>query len=282
MTRVTQSDPSAAALGPPASIAGVRIRPLRTIDDCQACVDLQREVWGWEQADVVPATLLHVVEYVGGLAAGAFDPDGTLLGFVFGVSGVRDGRLVHWSHMLAVRESVRNIGLGLMLKEYQRRVLADLGIAHIFWTFDPLMAKNAYINLNRLGAVVVDYVPDMYGTTTSPLHLGVATDRLVVRLDTTRELQHLELTPGEGAPILSASPRPGDVSMSIGDRTPATLLIEIPADVLDVAARSTSEVAMWRSGVRGHLVWALAKGYTARGVHRDAQGRSFYVLERSA
>jgi predicted GNAT superfamily acetyltransferase len=282
MSRATRRS---AELTPTASVAGVQIRLLHSIDDCQACVELQREIWGWEQADVVPATLLHVVEYVGGIAAGAFAGDGTLMGFVFGVSGVRDGELAHWSHMLGVRESARNLGLGRMLKEYQRRTLAELGIRRIFWSFDPLMAKNAYFNLNRLGAAVVDYVPDMYGTTASPLHLGVATDRLVVAVETS----HAAATPEDhslearaGTPILSVFPRLDDVTISIGDppRTPPAVLIEIPTDVLDTMTRSPSTVQTWRLSVRDHFQWAMARGYHARGVVRNAQGRAFYLMER--
>ncbi len=163
----------------------VEIRPLRTNEECEACVALQRQVWGFEptrrrsgrrcctssttSADSPPAPSTR---------------SGELLGFVFGVTGVRDGELVHWSHMLGVRESARNLGLGRMLKEYQRDTLAELGVRRMFWSFDPLMAKNAYFNFNRLGASVVEYVPDMYGTTASPLHLGLPTDRIVVTTST--------------------------------------------------------------------------------------------------
>jgi predicted GNAT superfamily acetyltransferase len=264
--------------------ADVRIRPLRSMQDCHACVALQRHVWGWDQADVVPSTLLHVVDYVGGLAAGAFDSDGTLLGFVFGISGVRAGQLAHWSHMLGVRESARNMGLGRMLKEYQRTTLAALGIGQIYWSFDPLQAKNAYFNLNRLGAEVVEYVPDMYGTTESPLHLGMATDRLVVRLETSGSaIRALHYTPLHDAlPVLTPFPRPNDNSMSIGNRRPERALIEIPSDVLEVIARSPTAGQTWRVAVRDHIQWALAHHYVISGVHVSAAtGRSFYVITRA-
>src|SRR5205085_11969612 len=108
------------------------LRPLTSVDDCQACVDVQRDVWGSEHDDVVvPATLLHIVDFVGGLAAGAFDASGVLLGFVFGITGVKDGEIVHWSHMLGVREHARNMGIGRMLKEYQRSVLAERGVRRL-------------------------------------------------------------------------------------------------------------------------------------------------------
>ena len=267
-----------------AGAASVHIRPLRSMEDCHACVALQRHVWGWDQADVVPATLLHVVEYVGGLAAGAFDADGIMLGFVFGISGVRAGHLAHWSHMLGVRESARNIGLGRMLKEYQRTTLAALGIGQIYWSFDPLMTKNAYFNLNRLGAEVVDYVPDMYGTTESPLHLGMPTDRLVVCLETAssrrRSLSHSSIN--DGLPILSPFPRQSDDAMTVGDRTPDHALIEIPADVLDLVARTPAIAHVWRLAVRENLRWALERGYRISGVHVTATGRSFYAIIRAA
>lgn len=262
--------------------ASVQIRPLTSVEDGHACVELQRHVWGWDQADVVPATLLHVVEYVGGLAAGAFDQHGTLLGFVFGISGVRDGQLAHWSHMLGVRETARNMGVGRVLKEYQRDVLAARGITRIYWSFDPLMAKNAYFNLNRLGATVVDYVPDMYGTTDSPLHYGLATDRIVVCLETNaRPRVPLSLPTQNLAPILTAFPRVRDVTMSTDDRTPETALIEIPANVLEVMSRSRAIAHTWRLTVREHFQWALSRGYVIAGVQVNAaDGRFFYVLNR--
>lgn len=280
-------DPLPQASGPDAAHvtrvvggATVHVRPLTSVEDGRACVDLQRHVWGWDQADVVPATLLHVVEYVGGLAAGAFDQHGALLGFVFGISGVRDGQLAHWSHMLGVRESARNMGVGRMLKEYQRDTLAALGITSIYWSFDPLMAKNAYFNLNRLGAKVVDYVPDMYGTTDSPLHYGLATDRLVVCLATSGPPPApVTLPPHERAPVLTAFPRLRDVTMPAGERTPETALIEIPADVLEVMGRSRAIARTWRQTVREHFQWALSRGYTISGVETNAtDGRFFYVV----
>ena len=258
----------------------IDIRPLRTNDECHAATALQRDVWGKDYNDVVPATLLHVLDYVGGLVAGAFDSSDQLIGFVFGINGVRDGQPVHWSHMLGVRESARNLGLGRKLKEYQRSTVAAIGVKRIFWTFDPLMAKNAYFNLNRLGAKVVQYVPDMYGTTASPLHLGLATDRLIVSTESTPAARQNVQSP-PGAPILTAFPRLNDVTVSVGDRSPDTALIEIPSDILGVVARSAASARIWRLAVRDHFQWALAHGYDVVGMQRDASSdRSFYVVAR--
>ena len=260
----------------------VRIRFIRTNEECQACVELQRHVWGFEQPEIVPSTLLHAVQYVGGLVAGAFDSDDRLLGFVFGITGIRDGELAHWSHMLGVHTSARNLGLGRMLKEFQRSVLASQGVTRIYWSFDPLMAKNAYFNINRLGTSVVEYVQDMYGKTESPLHLGMATDRLIVRLDAEANPRPASVvTTDFGIPILTPFPRLGDLTLPLKDRRPETLLIEIPTDILEVLERSRNTGEIWRLAVRDHFRWALQHGYSVTGVLRGAEvDRAFYTLSR--
>jgi len=257
----------------------IEIRTLRTNEDCQAAADFQREIWGTDYGDIVPGTLLHVVDYVGGLAAGAFDTSGALVGFVFGMNGIRDGDLVHWSHMLGVRESARNSGLGRMLKEYQRTTLRDIGVKRIYWTFDPLMSKNAYFNINRLGAEIVEYVPDMYGRTSSPLHLGLPTDRLIACLPTSTREVVSRPAPDPRTPVLTAFPKLDDHTVSVRDHAPETALIEIPPDILEVLARSPGTAQTWRLAVRDHFQWALAHGYTVTSVYRDAAAnRSFFVV----
>jgi predicted GNAT superfamily acetyltransferase len=260
----------------------IEIRPLHSNEECMAAAALQREVWGQDYVDVVPATLLHVVEYVGGLAAGAFDANGEMLGFVFGISGVRDGETVHWSHMLGVRERARNLGLGRRLKEYQRQRMHALGAQRIFWSFDPLMSKNAYFNLNRLGAEVVEYVPDMYGTTSSPLHLGMPTDRLIVSLRTDgRGERRSSSVQSADYPVLSAFPRDRDRAMPSNGTSAPSVLIEIPADILSVLSRSTTTAETWRLAVRTHFQWAMSNGYVVAGLLRDPlSDRSFYLVSR--
>jgi len=282
--RVLESSDGARVTREATAGANVRIRQLVSLKDCNDCVDLQREVWGFDQLDIVPASLLHVVDYVGGIAAGAFDVDGSLLGFVFGITGIRQGELAHWSHMLGVRESARNMGVGRMLKEHQRRVLAELSVARIFWTFDPLLAKNAYFNLNRLGAEVVEYVPDMYGATVSPLHLGLPTDRLIACLTTVEHpAPPLTLPPDEDLPVMTAFPRPGDRTLAAGDDCPPIVLLEMLIDILGDISLAPTLAMTWRLSLREHFQWALQHEYSARGVHRNAtSGRSFYVMVRDS
>ena len=147
----------------------ITVRHLSGADELDACVRMQRDIWAdW----VVPYPLLLVAQKTGGILAGAFDGDGPLLGFVFGMAGLIKGEMVHWSDMLAVRSDARDRGIGRMLKAFQRDAVRALGMKTMYWTYDPQVAKNAHLNLNVLGAQVTEYVPDMYGP---------GTDRFIVR-----------------------------------------------------------------------------------------------------
>lgn len=261
--------------------ADITVRTITGRAECQACVALQSEIWGRE--DAVPASVLQVASHVGGIVAGAFAPDGELVGFVFGLPALIGGTIVHWSHALGVRDSARNAGVGRLLKEYQRTELARRGVDRMYWTYDPLVAKNAHLNLNLLGARVVEYVRDMYGTTASPLHNGLATDRLVVALDATPHSP--PSAPGGTSalarcPVLTPEPRTGDVIASIDDGArPHTLLVEIPADIQLLAAQAAERAARWHAATRTHLEWALHNGYGVTALHRDpVTSRAFYVL----
>lgn len=265
--------------------AEIRLRPLASLEDYRDCVALQSQVWGPAYGELVPASLLQIVTHVGGVAVGAFSADGQLLGFVFGLTGVKDCEVVHWSHVLGVREPAQNAGIGRMLKEHQRAELAHRGIAKTYWTFDPLIAKNAHLNLNRLGARVVEYVPNMYGMTGSPLHHGLATDRLVVVCATTADrvqrtpMAAVPLASPGSIPILTLGPRSGDLLLAGESEPPPVVWIEVPIDIEQVIARAPATAAAWHAALRTHFEWALGHGYTVTGLHRDpVASRSFYTL----
>jgi chorismate synthase len=259
------------------------IRPLTSVAEYQACVLVQREVWGPGYDDVVAASVLQIAVHVGGIVLGAFAADGELVGFIFGLTGIKDGKTVHWSHLLGVRDAARNAGVGRMLKERQRAELARMGISETHWTFDPLVAKNAHLNLNRLGASIEQYVRDMYGTTGSPLHYGLVTDRLIASCPPDRNPDwRVPLTAAAvaAAPVLTRYAQPGDVSLDSSSKLPPVVLIEIPADIQLIIERSPAEAAGWRATVRHQFEWALGNGYTVTGLHRDpVTSRSFYTLE---
>ena len=260
----------------------ITIRPLASIDEYVDCVAIQSETWGADYDERVPPALLQVAAKIGGLVVGAFAPDGALIGFVFSLAGEKDGERVHWSHMLAVRAHARGAGIGRLLKEYQRAELARRGVTRLYWTFDPLQARNAHLNVNRLGVKVIDYVVDMYGTSRSPLHFGIPTDRFVVMWRTTHPIAARPAVFDEARlPVLTAFPRSGDDLLNAESTPPAAALIEIPLDVQKVVDESPSTAAAWRASTRQHFQWALRTGYAVTALRRDPDGgRAFYVITR--
>ncbi len=259
------------------------IRPLQSEAELAAGVAIQRLTWGEQFTEVVPASMLQICQKVGGIAAGAFDRNDRMVGFVFGLSGVREGRLVHWSHMLAVRPEARRLGLGKRLKLYQREVLLEAGIVEVRWTFDPLVAQNANLNLNALGAEIESYVPDMYGSDTgSDLHSGLGTDRLVA-LWMIGDAKVERAVAGQApalAPTLVEAPI-ANAGAAIRGKLPAdtAVRIEVPADIQQVKAEAPKTARAWRATTRRAFLWYLKRGYRVAGfVSGGAQGRCYYVL----
>jgi predicted GNAT superfamily acetyltransferase len=260
---------------------GVQVRHLESLEDFEACIELQQAIWGADFDAMVPTSLLQASVHVGGLVIGAFVAD-TLVGFVFGLAGVKDGEIVHWSHMLGVHAEARGMGIGRQLKELQRSTLAARGVTRVLWTFDPLQARNAHLNINRLGVRVTEYVVDMYGTTRSPLHFGIATDRLIVECSTAPAARSIQMSSANFArpvPVLTPIPRLGDRALN-GD-LPSFALIEIPVDVQRIAEESADAMNLWRVATREHMQWALCHGYRIAALHRDrAESRAFYLIAR--
>ena len=154
------------------------IRNCHDLEELRTAVALQKEVWNFTDAELVPLRLFVVAEKVGGQVIGAFD-GARMVGFALAVPGVRgEYRYLH-SHMLAVVGDYRNYGLGRRIKLFQREEAMTRGFELIEWTFDPLEIKNAYLNIEKLGAIVRRYTINQYGITTSPLQGGLPTDRLI-------------------------------------------------------------------------------------------------------
>lgn len=263
----------------------VTFRPFSSTEDFAACVELQRVIWGRDFSDVVPLSILKINQKVGGVSAGAFAPGGRLLGFIWGMTGVRDGELFHWSHMLGVAPEARDLKLGERLKWLQRDLLLPLGVEEVEWTYDPLEARNAHLNLNKLGAEVKEYVEDMYaGEMGSELARGIGTDRCVVRWRIAsprveaaragrRPDEELGLATFAAAPILS---------MQAGDEAyPLPLSphvrVEIPSDIQAVKNEQPDLAAAFRRSTRRAFLYYLGRGYQVTAYLRDG-GRRFYGL----
>ena len=273
------------------------IRPLTTIDECRRIAQLERMVWGYPDAeDVIPPAVLIVSIKRGGILLGGFDEAGEMKGFVYSVPALKEGRATHWSHMLGVTSDARDSGLGLRLKLAQREHALRMGIDLIEWTYDPLQALNAHLNFTRLGVVAEEYDENVYGDSSSPLHSGTPTDRLVAQWRLTSPHVQRRLS-APAAPLMRDSTvmsavlvnpsrqagewlEPGTAVLDAdGSRR---LLVEIPVGFSDMLLRRPDVALEWRLTTRAVFQTYLARGYRAVDffLAREA-GRGQYLLARS-
>jgi predicted GNAT superfamily acetyltransferase len=288
---VTSAAQDSAGAPVAASTDGITIRRVQSNDEYDACVRMQHAIWGEDFTEIVPATMLKVTQQIGGVTAGAFDASSRLLGFVFGMMGAIDGQLVHWSDMLAVHPDARNKGLGRRLKLFQRELLRPLGVDRMFWTYDPLVAKNAFLNIVRLGARPTEYVVDMYGADThSALHGGIGTDRFVVAWDLTRDGGANARTSPDGDPDATGAPIANALAFGttrgagpVAELPDADVVrVEVPADIDSVIARDISTAATLRESTRRIFTHYMDRGYAITGFsHLTPDDRYFYILSRN-
>jgi predicted GNAT superfamily acetyltransferase len=285
--------------------APILIRGLTTPEDMHAVEGLQRRVWPGDETEIVPAHMLMAVAHAGGVLLGAYEGE-TLVGMVYGFLGtdsdspdrVAMARLKHCSHMLAVDPDRRDRSIGYGLKLAQRQAVIRQGIRLITWTFDPLMSRNAHLNIRRLGAVCRTYLREVYGDMRDGLNVGLASDRFQVdwwitsnrvtsRLDSQRpplELAHFleagvqKLNPAGLGP--DDLPRPSD---SVETLTGALALVEIPPDFPVLKARDLGLARAWRDHTRAIFEGAFAAGYLVTDfVHLRGERapRSYYLLSQ--
>jgi len=275
------------------------LRCLETYDDYHACERLQQHAWRFsDPLDVIPLTNLVTAQKWGGLVLGAFDEGGELHGFCYGFLG-RDpeGRLVHCSHMLAVDERARNMGLGARLKWAQRDYVLAQGVDMIVWTFDPLESINACLNFGKLGGLSDDYVINLYGETASKLHAGTTTDRLTIKwlINSARVKKRTAGEAGVVAGRLIAGELeapwalqadgwgPGEADLELDG---PHIRCEIPVNVQDAKVHDHRAVVAWREATQGVFNAYFERGYYVREcVHLSAAQSSVgpqtaYLLEK--
>jgi predicted GNAT superfamily acetyltransferase len=243
----------------------------------QMCVELQKEVWGFSDIELVPLRLFVVADKIGGQVIGAFDGR-DLVGFAMSIPGIRKVELpplkpkdglngapftsyLH-SHMLAVREGYRDKGLGRAIKLFQREDALASGIELIEWTFDPLEIKNAYLNLEKLGAIARRYNVNQYGITTSPLQGGLPTDRLVA--EWWLKSKRVETTLRTGAhPAIKVE-----------------LSLNIPAHVYEwkKSPETRGKALEVQTRAREQLMKAFGEGLACLGYERDGRGNGKFLV----
>jgi predicted GNAT superfamily acetyltransferase len=244
--------------------AALELRVCHTLEECEACVAMEKRIWQTEDIEVVPSAVMRVAAETGGQVLGAFE-GGRMIGFTFALVGCRatGGQLQTFlhSHMTAVLPEYQNRGIGRRLKLFQREEALGRGIRLIEWTFDPFELRNAYFNVTRLGAVMRRYLPNLYGITTSPLHSGIPTDRLVAEW-------HLDSGRVRAAASGSPLPPPGV--------QPAR--IPVPSDIGEIKQRDPARAVRVQDAMRAEFQRLFAAGCAVTGI--EARGpETHYVLE---
>jgi predicted GNAT superfamily acetyltransferase len=254
----------------------IEIRACNGSSELEACVQLQIETWGYDESDAIPRKTFLLAQKIGGQVIGAFEveplnasaanPAVKLVGFAMSLPGVKTigGKPLAYlhSHMLAVRESHRNRGLGGQLKWEQRREALARGISHMEWTFDPLEIKNAFLNIHRLGAIAREYRVDFYGVSSSRLQGGLPTDRL---------LAEWELDSPRVDPILAQRP---SATYNIEEE----ILVPASIDQWKAAEASRERALTVQLENRQKFQQAFSRGLAVLGFSRDAQGNGVFKL----
>jgi predicted GNAT superfamily acetyltransferase len=238
----------------------ISFRKCTTLDEFRKCVSLQREIWAETDLEIEPATMFVVAAHTGGQVLGAFDGD-RLVAYTLALVGLLRATPYLHSHHTGVHPDYRDRGVGRMLKLFQRDEALSREIRVIQWTFDPLELRNAHFNFNRLGAIARTYHPDLYGVTTSPLHRGLATDRLVAEwhLDSPRVIAAIG---GIATDVRSAA---------------ASATVDVPSELERWKVEDLQQVQRVQQHVREEFTRWFAKGYAAIGTRKTASGTA-YVL----
>jgi len=239
------------------------IRRCHGLDELRACVALQKEVWNFSDAELVPLRMFVVADKVGGQVVGAFSGN-EMVGFALSVPGTRSGHIYLHSHMLAVRKDHRNGGLGRRLKLLQREDALARGIGLIEWTFDPLEIKNAYLNIERLGAIARRYTINQYGITSSPLQGGLPSDRLIAEWWLKSKRVETLLATGRNPAFQCVSS------------------ITVPEQIYawKAALETRGQAQQLQERNREEFLRAFPQGLTVLGYERDPKGNGRFLLGR--
>jgi predicted GNAT superfamily acetyltransferase len=237
------------------------IRTCEALGEMQACFALQKEVWNFSDAELVPVRIFVLATKIGGHVIGAFD-GGQLVGFALAIPGMRAGHCYLHSHMLAVRQQYRNAGLGRRMKLFQRKEALARGFELMEWTFDPLEIKNAYLNIEKLGAIARRYNVNQYGITSSPLQGGLPSDRLVAEwwMKSRRVTTLLN-----GGRLSKFEQR---------------VCVDVPAQIYEwkASAATRAQALEVQERNRSLLTKAFAEGLSVLGYERDKRGDGRFLL----
>ncbi len=244
-----------------ATHGALTIRKCESLEEMQAAFALQKEVWNFNDGELVPVRIFVLANKIGGHVIGAFDRN-EMVSFALALPGLRNGHSYLHSQMLAVRQQYRNAGLGRRMKQYQREDALARGFELMEWTFDPLEIKNSYLNIEILGAIARRYSVNQYGITSSPLQGGLPSDRLVAEWWMKSRRVEKVLADGQ-RPVFKPEGH-----------------IDVPAEISEwksaVATRVQALAVQQKN--REHFSEAFARGLSVLGYERHAHGDGRFLL----
>lgn len=274
----------------------IKIRPINTLTDLRKCHEIQRATWGFTDLMVFPYTQLISAAHNGGVLLGAYDgPD--LVGFVYGYLGMSGSKLYLFSQRMGVLPSYQSKGIGMQLKLAQRDQMLRQGIDLIVWTYDPLLGKNATLNIEKLGGIVRHYARDIYGAVNNPLQVGLSTDRFLLEWELMSERVRERIRSTTPRPTADAwlqqnkhplanyvawegdLPRPVASDLELEDDV---ILVQIPPDLNAIKKVDLNLARGWRESTRDIFETYFWRGYTITGFARSLRPQmpNLYKLER--
>jgi predicted GNAT superfamily acetyltransferase len=280
------------------------IKPLTTVQEIAPVEEIQLQAWGRGERLVIPKHLLHALQYNGSILLGAYDGE-QMVGYTFGVLGtvpnlknridqVAAARLQLYSHHLAVLPSYQGQGVGLELKLAQREYADKIGLRRISWTFDPLVTRNAWLNIGRLGGISNTYLTNFYGVLDGDipsdrlyLEWWITSNRVKSRIDQQRKPLSYEALVGGGAILVNEASRneqgilqPAEKLISYDQSF--MVLVEVPANHKEIAAVDETLGLAWRTHIRHTFLELFAQGYVATDFARQTddtgQLRCYYFM----
>jgi len=236
----------------------IEIRALHSIEELNEAVRLQQTIWGFDEFELIPVRLFVTATKIGGQAFGAFDA-GKMIGFCLAIPGIKQpgNKAYLHSHMLGVTKGYRDAGVGRLLKLEQRKEALARGLELMEWTFDPLEIKNAYFNIERLGAIVRRYVLNQYGTTSSKLHAGLPTDRCVP--------EWWLASPRVEAILAGREP----------ERRPCEASISVPAEIYEIKENDPARAREIQKRVSDQFLENFSKGLAVTRFERSPEAGTY-------
>lgn len=279
------TEPATQAASRAAARAGIVIRKLDDLAEVQQAVELHRSIWGPEDRDLIGVSTLRALSHANNYVFGAYLGD-QLVGAITGFVGWHGEKFQLHSHILGVLPEVQGRNVGFALKEHQRAWCLIKGISTITWTFDPLVSRNAYFNLSKLGAAVTAYYPSFYGRMNDGINGSDDSDRVLIEwaLGAPRAVE-ASMGNGVATPDIADLHEGGaQIALAVGDddspiETPVasdTILVGIPRDIVGIRQRDPRLGARWRSASRSALEGALNDGFVISALAKPG----YYVLER--